>query len=301
MVKVSKPKTVKSRKESPISVVTAVDENYIIPLAAMIRSMIENLKSRSKITLYVLHKRIGEQSKIRIRNSIDPRKINVIWTRVDDKMLQNLKTTEKRITLTTYYRLLVPYILPAHLEKAIYLDCDTIISEDIGMLWDSELGDKYLLAVPEMSKYSLYVSSPRGLSLFNKLGINPQCKCFNGGVLVINLKKWREDNVTSRIIDFLKTNKENILWWDQDGLNAILAGKWGELDPRWNLITQFFYHYSSWKESPFDEKIYNGLIKRPYIIHFNTKAKPWHPDSRHPRKDLFFHYLDMTAWKGWRP
>lgn len=90
---------------------------------------------------------------------------------------------------------------------------------------------------------------------------------------------------------------------DQDGLNAILAGKWQEIHPLWNQMPRI-YDYSSWNESPFAEDIYNELLHRPYIIHCTNYPKPWcaglRVECKHPKKHLFFQYLDMTAWSGWR-
>ncbi|PHM05919.1 glycosyltransferase [Nostoc sp. 'Peltigera malacea cyanobiont' DB3992] len=77
---------------------------------------------------------------------------------------------------------------------------------------------------------------------------------------------------------------------DQDALNAILAGKWGELEPGWNQMP-YLFQYSSWQDSPFTEDVFNQLINNPDIIHFSTKDKPWHNSCNHPDKDLFFNTL----------
>ena len=64
------------------------------------------------------------------------------------------------------------------------------------------------------------------------------------------------------------------------------------------------YDYSSWKDSPFVEDIYNQLLHQPDIIHFTNSPKPCYlglwVECKHPEKDLFFYYLDMTDCSGGR-
>jgi lipopolysaccharide biosynthesis glycosyltransferase len=116
----------------------------------------------------------------------------------------------------------------------------------------------------------------------------------------MDVEKFRKDNISEKIIEYIAKNRKYINWWDQDGFNAILFDKWKEIDPRWNQ-PYHIYDFASWKESPFDEETYNKLINQPHIIHYNTYMKPWLYYCNHPRKDIFFHYLDMTKWAGWRP
>ncbi|MGK7893397.1 MAG: glycosyltransferase family 8 protein, partial [Xenococcus sp. (in: cyanobacteria)] len=147
-----------------------------------------------------------------------------------------------------------------------------------------------------------YVSSPNGLIKYKELGLKENDKYFNSGVLVINLDKWRSDNLSEEVIKFIQINRESIRWADQDGLNAILVNKWGELDQRWNQ-TSMIHKYSCWQESPFTEEVYNNTLNEPYIIHFSSQIKPWHFKVTYkcPNEDLFFEYLDRTAYSGWRP
>lgn len=138
-----------------------------------------------------------------------------------------------------------------------------------------------------------------GLRNYRELGINPNYKYFNAGLLVINLDKWRRDNIGEKVVKFLQDNKDYVRDHDQDGLNGVLAGQWGELDPRWNQMPRI-YTYSSWEDSPYDRESYNALLHDPYIIHYTTPPKPWQRGCPHPAIDLFFQYLDQTAWSGWR-
>ncbi|MEC4813806.1 MAG: glycosyltransferase family 8 protein, partial [Scytonema sp. PMC 1069.18] len=191
-------------------------------------------------------------------------------------------------------------ILPKHFKKAIYLDSDMVVTGNLAELWDIDIQDNYILAVQD--DIQLYVSMSDGLKNYKELGISPDYKYFNAGLLVINLEKWRAENIGKKVLEHVQKYR-GIVRDDQDGLNAILAGKWGELHPKWNQMPKI-YDYASWEESPHAKDIYEELIHHPGIIHYTNTPKPWYAglkaECTHPKKSLFFHYLDMTAWSGWR-
>ena len=204
------------------------------------------------------------------------------------------------ISRATYYRLLLEDSFPS-INRLIYLDADTIVNADIAALWDIEIGDALLLAAPQISLYSGTVSGPRGVPDYKLLGLDPKTKCFNAGVLCINLSGWRKHEVSSQVIEYLRTMSDGVLWWDQDGLNAVLHARWRALDYRWNLQTSLFDSYDTWRESPLPRLDYYRALTEPYIIHFSAAPKPWSANYPFLYQDLFFRYLDETKWNGWRP
>lgn len=284
---------------SPVVIVLAADDNYSMQLSVVIRSTLENFNNRRKLIFYVIDGGIRNSSKRRILKSVSSyqNRIEIRWLEVADRLSNKKLKISGHISIATYFRLLIPELLPQQYEKVIYLDSDLIVNHDIGELWEVEIGENHLLAVQDLG--IPYVSSMYGLINYKELGIPFDCKYFNAGVLVINLKKWRSENVDEKVVDYLEKNRDFVRWWDQDGLNAVLAGCWSELDLKWNQTT-VVHSYSSWEESPFSKEVYEDLIHDPYIIHFAHAEKPWNSRRYHPANELFFQYVDMTAWKGWR-
>lgn len=290
-----------------IVVVCAADDGYAMPLAVTIRSALENLKGNRKITLFIIDGGIRERNKRKILKSLNSDKCDIKWIPRPDDLLGKIEVcrqptfgdepVSEHITIATFYRMLIPELLPHQFKKAIYLDSDLVVIGDLGQLWDIDMGENYLLAVQEV--LTPYVSSPLGLVNYRELGLSPECKYLTPGVLVINLEKWRADRISAKCVEYLHQNREYVRWHDTDVLNAVLAGKWGELHPRWNQMS-FVYRCSSWKDSPFSEDVFNDLVHNPYIVHFASPAKPWNSREKHPFKHLFFQYLDMTDWSGWR-
>jgi lipopolysaccharide biosynthesis glycosyltransferase len=288
----------------PIVIVCAADDNYSMPLAATLQSAIANLKTDvlqqadvylRKVTIFVIDGGISRANKRKILQSIPSQDICLSWLHPQKNLFKNVPTSQS-ITIAAYYRLLIPALLPKQFKKAIYLDSDLIVRGNLARLWNIDIENNYVLAVQDIG--APYVSSSRGLVNYQMLGIPGDSKYFNSGVLVMNLQKWREDCISQKVLEYLNQNKEHVRWHDQDGLNAILAGQWGELDPRWNQLP-YIFKYSSWKESSLSEDVYYALRDDPYIVHFSTRDKPWRENCHHPYKNLFFQNLDMELWAEW--
>jgi len=291
----------------PIFLVCAADDRYSMPLTVTARSIIENLKSDRRIVLFIIDGGIKNHNKEKILSSLSSENFKVEFVPKPTSLLEDIEefhkyrkmngeAEQKHVTIASYYRLLISDLLPSQIEKVIYLDCDLVVRGDIEKLWQTNLEEHYLLAVPDM--WICSVSHHLGLLNYKELEISPDSKYFNAGVLVINLQKWRLGKITTKAVEYLKQKREYVRYHDQDVLNALLAGQWGEIDPRWN-VTPTIHTYSSWRDSPFSEDVYNSLIHEPYIVHFASHDKPWN-SRRTLLKDYFFYYVDMTAWSGWR-
>ena len=280
----------------PIVLVCAADDNYAMPMVVAVHSALVNLKRDRKVALYIIDGGISQFSKGRIIKSLNSEQVEISWVRPNEDLLANMKV-ERHLTIVAYYRILIPQIVPKHFDKAIYLDSDMVVRGNLEELWNIDLGENYVLAVQDDNQQ--YISMSGGLRNYKELGIDPNLKYFNSGLLVINLKKWRTENVAHKVFSYLEQNKDYVRDHDQDGLNGVLAGKWGELDPRWNQMPRI-YKYLSWQDSPYEEEVYNELLHNPHIIHYTCPPKPWHRGCNHPNKALFFEYLDKTAWSGWR-
>jgi lipopolysaccharide biosynthesis glycosyltransferase len=305
-----------STSNKPIVVVCAADNNYAMPLAVTMRSALENLKSDHKILFFIIDGGITDLNKQKILKSLIPEKCEVEYIQISDSLILDLTEVHKPIesqivstkanyvSIASFYRLLIPKLLPEQLEKVIYLDCDLVVKEDLEQLWQIDIGENYVLAVRDTWIPS--ISSPTGNLNYQELGLDPDAPYFNAGILVINLNKWRANSFSTKAIEYFRQNQEYIGWYDQGLLNALLVGQWGQLDPRWNFNATSFYDYASagylsWEniETFLSEDIYQKVVREPYIIHFVSAKKPW--TSRHcPRKEDFFKYVDMTAWSGWR-
>ncbi len=281
----------------PIIIAAACDRKYAPPLTVMLKSLLANAAGARRFIVYVLSDGLGPVVRTTIRSSLSDRRAEIRFVEIDQKPLQDLKLSH-HASPAVYYRLLLQTAVPEEIDRLIYLDSDLIVNADLQALWEMEFHGKTLLAVQEQSRDAQTVSAAGALPSYLDLGLPPDAKYFNSGVMLIDLKKWRDTDVSGRVLAYLRNYRSKVLWWDQDALNAVLAGDWGELDHRWNLLTQTFTN-PRWDDGPVkDRRAYETLVRHPFILHFNTGNKPWDRGNRHPRRELFFHYLSLTRWAG---
>ena len=182
-------------------------------------------------------------------------------------------------------------------------------------MWDMDLGENYCLAAvdiscpfidarevkdPELQACKPWINAISPVANWKALGIDGSANYFNSGVMVLNLKKWRQDNIETKLFDCLRQNPKYVWCWDQYALNVVFAGKWGKLPLRWNQGAHVF-EYPDVAHSPVDRAQFEAMRDRPAIIHYTTEWKPWDFQHFHPLRKTYYTELDQTAWQGWRP
>jgi lipopolysaccharide biosynthesis glycosyltransferase len=281
-----------------INVVLAADNNYAMPLAATIRSIVDNISKDRHLNIFILDGGIKEQNKSKILKGIDPQKVAVKYCQPSASLSKKINLPKNyHLPMASCLRILIPDLLK-DLSKVIYLDCDLIVNTDLAKLWDIDMDRKPLLAVQDMGiPYMSYLSRLREYYSYSKLEVTDK-KYFNSGVLVMDLKKWRANEISYKVMHFLEKKQKYITMQDQDALNLALADQWGQLEPKWNQ-QPYIFMYKSWEESPFTELDYNNAIHEPCIVHF-IHYKPWNSTVHAFHHHAFYDYLDRTAWAGWR-
>jgi lipopolysaccharide biosynthesis glycosyltransferase len=282
---------------APIVLACAADDGFAMPLAVALRSAVETLAEASSIEAFVLDGGIGTPNRERLERSLASPKLALHFVSPSPQVLAGIRH-RGRVSLATYFRILVPELLPASIARAIYLDADVLVAADLTRLWAEPQGGLPVLAVRDAGAPT--VSSLRGLLNFREVGLAPELAYFNAGVMALDLSLWRAEALAARLLRYLETHPHAIRWWDQDALNAVLAGRWGELDPRWNQIPQVWESVAP-DTAAFPQALRDLAIRDPWIVHYSTWSKPWHWDCTHPERERFFQVLDRTAWAGWRP
>lgn len=255
-----------------IHIAAVTNDVYAKHTAVMFNSILENNKSNNSIHFYIVGN-LSEENQLRIKNSLENYPAEVIFFPVSETQFKGFKLYSY-FKKEAYYRLLLPELLDTNLEKVIYLDSDIIVKHDIIGLWNVNIDDYFLAAVQDAGRCASKARR-RVLSIPLKAGY------FNSGVLVLNLKKWREDNTADQVIQFAKQNPRKLKYIDQDAMNATLYSKWLKLHPKWNYLTARIRK--------------RKIIKDPSIIHFAGPKKPW-KSSKHPLRNEYFRYLESTKW-----
>jgi lipopolysaccharide biosynthesis glycosyltransferase len=267
-----------------IVVACAADHRYACPLAVMLRSLVEHLHPERTLEIYVVDGGLGGETRRRVTSALDARRVVVHWLSPERSSLLELPLWGG-MSIATYDKLLVAALLPKPVSKVLWLDSDLLVLADVGRLWDSDLGDHTLMAVQD--SVVPHVSSRFGIASHRSQGLDPRAKYFNAGVMLLDLARWRDEDVCGQALAYLHRHRGRVWFMDQEALNAVLADRWGELDPRWNRNVGV--------------QTVRGSEEEAWILHFSGNLKPWRYRGRGRPHGLYYRHLDATAWVGWRP
>ena len=198
--------------------------------------------------------------------------------------LQKVKTNlpvSKHITVSAYLRLFVTEFLDPSIEKVVYLDSDIIVRDDIRALWETPLEDAYLAAVPE--PYKAYHP-----------GFDKDDTYYNSGVLVVNVRKWREDNVLPALLTFTVENAEHLTAHDQDVINNVFRDRIASVPACWNFQPNFADFSAA--EMGLSEEEFQELRRAPKIIHYTGSSKPWFYMQEPHYKSWDHEAARLTPW-----
>ncbi|HEV2046191.1 MAG TPA: glycosyltransferase family 8 protein [Chthoniobacterales bacterium] len=271
-------------------IAAATDSCYALPLAVMLRSALVNLNPEVGIEAHIVDDGLSLAERNKVEASL-PAHVGLHWIRRSRAEFDGLPNWG-RMSLTTYHKLTLGEWLPSRVKRVIWLDADMLVLGDLAQLWEADLGCHLALAAQDI--LVPYVSSRFGIAAHRELGLTRQARYFNAGVMLIDVAQWRRDEVGARAFDYLRRYHERVFFWDQEALNAVLAGRWEALDPRWNwnpLIDRLSAHNRARDETTCD----------PWIIHFVGNLKPWTYLGSSRNQMLYYQWLDQTAWRGWRP
>jgi lipopolysaccharide biosynthesis glycosyltransferase len=301
-----------TKLDEPI-VLCAADENYIKPLAVTLFSAASTLRPGSHLQVLLFDGGISPSSWQGLKETLVDLPISVHVLRPNRAEVADLGISH-HITHTAYFRLLAARLLPKSLDKVIYLDSDVLLRSDITELWRLEVEPHYCLAATDIAcpfvdaryadpKYHSaipYLAAIAPIPNWKQLRLNPLSGYFNSGVMVLNLRRWRDEQIEVALLKCLRDNAKYVWCWDQYALNVIFSENWKPLPSRWNQGAHVF-EYPSKSYSPVEVSEYLAMRDDPALIHFTTEFKPWLYRPYHPLRELWYQTLDQTAWASWRP
>jgi len=276
---------------SQIHIVTSADSRFLRPLAVLLRS-IERSNPDDAPAVTVLTDAAGARDGVEITSGLD-----VGWIGVPEGLGSDIELPSY-LAAASLWRLAIPQLLPADLERVIYVDADTLVLKPLRPLWETDLGHCTVGAVrdPVVS----WFGSPSGPP-WDELGVSADSPYFNAGVMLIDLTAVRRDEVGERCMTRLRGQR--LPHADQCALNVALVDAWHRLPPTWNLQCGHFETGGKVVSNIEPRADLQAAISSPSIVHFNTRAygRPWLDGCTHPFLDAWLSTLDETTYIGWRP
>jgi lipopolysaccharide biosynthesis glycosyltransferase len=258
---------------SKLNIVFTIDERFIQHFTVTLVSLLENNKDID-FDIFVIHD-IDNQVKL---NEVAAFVKQIYNLELNLMKVSNSTFDNYRVSLhyskAVYFRLLITEILPEQVNKALFLDADVVVAGSIKELADHEFADdEYLLAVDDVEVDS-------HLLRLNAMGF-PVKKYFNAGVLLINVKAWRNNKFSDKFIELANAYMDRLEWWDQDILNMFFYKDWQIMDSKFNAL-----------------HLRERLTVTPAIIHYAGTSKPWLYAHQHPYKSLYWKYIKLTPFKN---
>lgn len=255
-----------------MDIVFNIDNNYVRHACVTLISICESNKNCS-ITFHILSLSISEENKQYLKYLAERYHNSVFFYNIEENALQPFPigrgTCNPKLTHATYLRLFIPSLLPISIKKVLFLDCDLVVNGTLEELWNMPLGNYYIASVDD--------NEPMCFTEKKRLGLRCKTNYFNAGVMLLNLEKLRDFDLKDKAIDICNKKRDLIFYHDQDIFNILLCEKRLVLEERWNKKT-------------------NIIKSEDIIIHFAGCIKPWHIESSHPLKYLYYQYLSRTKW-----
>lgn len=284
-----------------MNVVYSSSDSFCEIAGISILTLFLNNRDADEINIFMIDNDISELNRKRLDGMAAGfgRKITYI-EKINIEKLTNVQIKIGRWNISTFFRLFLPTMLPANIDKALFMDCDTIVLGSLEELWNMDMGEAWVYGVDDF----------RGANYRTNIGLEPDDIYINNGVLLIDLSAWRKNKVEEQFIQFIQNQNGDITYVDQGVQNGVLSRqkRSGALHPKYNCLTVFFdFMYADLIKLrkppvPGDPAIYKEAIEYPIIVHFQScfrsGTRPWNPGNKHPYTKAFLEYKAKSPWKN---
>lgn len=249
-----------------------------------IRSIVR-FPSEDGYDIYILHSDLQAQDQIYLMPQIKDQDTRVHFQFVDPSLFASFPESDRYPRLI-YYRIFAASLLPAEVDKILYLDGDTIVINPLDELYEMELEGNYFLACTHVRKFLNKINQYR-------LGMEEESTYINSGVMLMNLRELREKQNIKEVMSFVEKKRRYLTLPDQDIITALYGDKTGILNAmKYNLSDRMISFYNA---DPSHKKIdLKWVRENAVVIHYYGKQKPWKKNYL-GMLDVFYHEVRENA------
>ncbi|MBR3841120.1 MAG: glycosyltransferase family 8 protein [Erysipelotrichales bacterium] len=279
-----------------MNIVFATSDLYANQAYITIFSLLEENIHMEEINIYYVENGMTEQNKKKLQKLVSQykRSIEFISMREELKQISGLLRTNPVVYSYCYFQ----DILPNNVDKVLMLESDTMVTNKLDDFYNIDISDVYLAATDDLqSKW-----------FKERLGINPNSPYFNSGVLLLNLKKMREDSISEKMTELITLGKSKYMYEVQDEMNILFEGCVKILPPKYNCTTSLFvFDYLDMKRyrkpsTCCSEEEFFEAINNPIVVHFTNnqiiQSRPWIENCDHPYCDRYNQYKEKSILKN---
>lgn len=281
-----------------MNVMYAADENYAEIMAVSIKSMMLT-NNWEKIQFYLVEDGISQENKHALEDMITEYGNEVTFIKKPDiRGMLGVELKTLRWSDSAYSRLFLKELfgIDYEIEKLLYMDCDTLVVGSLEDLWDTDISDYLGAACLEcMSNMHKRI-----------IGAKPKDNYINTGMLLLNVKRWIDEDIQSVEADFIRRYHGKTEYVDQGVINGTVSNRFKLVSPRYNLTAlayDFTYEEMQIYRKPsfgYTKKEWQEAVKAPAVVHFTTSflsIRPWYEESKHPYAKEWKRIHGLTPWK----
>ena len=250
--------SIQEQKEKK-AIVLAANYAYVDQVLTTIKSICYHNRS---ICFYLINSDFPNEWIKQLNKRLEKFDSEIINCRVTSEQISRYKTD---ISYTVFLRYFVADFVKE--DKALYLDCDLVVTKNLDDLFATDLQDYPLAAIRDFG----------GRAYFGR-------EIFNAGVLLINNDLWKQENMTQKLIDLTNEWHDKVDQDDQSILNILFENKWLELD--------FDYNHIVIHKQFTDYRLPVGQ-NYPAIIHYLSHRKPWKDLAAQTYRDVWWYYHNL--------
>lgn len=278
------------------SFVFMADETYFMPMTIAITSLVKNRSKNSKYKIFIILDGVSESKKKLLLQFLEDG-IEIIIINNESVIMNSycapIDKGVEHVSRTDMIKFMLPELLVDE-DIVLYLDDDLIVQRCIESIFTTEIKDYYLAAALDMGDHY-----EDGISFFaSRINMGIEYYYFNAGVMLLNLKKMREDQITDRLLDYRKNGINYFM--SQDAMNMVTKEKRVLISNEYNFMSNIL-EYCTFEE--INDQFFDGkystmteLIRNQFIIHMAGANKPWKKYLPWTT-DLFLKYYNQSMYK----
>lgn len=282
------------------------DEGYAMQIATSLVSVLENNQGTS-ITFYILCDNYSDMTKKRFedierayKTTIQIIDITQYMVQLEDTVFYQEPDIGKNGLITFMYaRLFVDSALPKDVEKVLYMDADTIVLGNIKELYETKLDSTCIVGA---------IRDIWPVSYNTKIGHTEQDLYFMSGLLLIDLRCWRKENIEEQILAHMHKVKTKYFMHDEDVINVCLKNRIDTLPLKWGMTyiiraykpEQILWFCGKTEETFYTKKEIEEAQNDIALIHYagDYYGRPWMFPQACEDSRTWYKYFMKTPWKN---
>ena len=276
-----------------MNILLSTDNNYVMPTGVLMTSI--GCTNGSDVSYHILtDDDFSEKSREALKNIAHKYRNEIFFYVISSEMTKDFPfgraDQPTHVSIATYYRLFITRVLPADVDKIIYLDGDIIVRGSLAPLWETDI-DGYAMGTVHDMHEKHHIQTGR-------LPYNMQDDgYFNAGVLLVNVKYWRENNCIDTFMSIVQQNQDRLKLHDQDVLNIAFHDKKKWLSVTYNMQNGFLLKFQDKSSFPGISGEIDIMKHNPVIVHFCAQDKPWKLECFHPYCKDWRRIFFLTQWR----